>query len=90
MTVAETSLAAYHAISPKALGRKQTQVLAFLVRRGPMSNHSLSKAMGWPVNRITGRVKELRDMGLVELAGYEVDPETKMEVCVWKAVEVKP
>ena len=88
MTVATTSIASYRAMSPKEISRKQTQVLAFLVRRGPMSNRGLSKAMGWPVERITPRVNELRNLGLVELAGHELDTETNRVVCVWKAKEV--
>lgn len=88
MTVAATSLISYRSLSPKGLGRRQSTVLAFLIRHGPMSNKQLSEATGWPINTITPRVGELRKLGLVELAGLQYDQNTNRAESVWKVKDI--
>ena len=57
-----TSLAAYEEVC-ETLGARQTAVLAALDI--PMTNTELAKKMGYAINRITPRIFELRELGLV-------------------------
>jgi DNA-binding MarR family transcriptional regulator len=88
MSISSTSLIAYRALTPNGLGKRQNTVLAFLVRRGPMSNKQIAEATGWPINTITPRVKELRDLGLVQLSTIQYDQHTNRPECVWKVVPI--
>ena len=63
--VQTTSLISYDRIK-KTLGRRQLCVLEKLdYNPTAMTNTELSFALDWPINCITGRVKELRDEGLI-------------------------
>lgn len=84
MTVAETSREAYFQMDQMSLGRKQRAVLAFIRKYGPLNNRQLSERMGWPINRITPRVLELRELGLVVSAGKETDPTTGLRAEQWQ------
>tara|TARA_B100000035_G_C21024602_1_gene565626 strand:+ start:1209 stop:1352 length:144 start_codon:yes stop_codon:yes gene_type:complete len=44
----------------------------------------IAKSLGWDINRVTGRVTELRDKGLVTHAGDYYDQETERTVNLWK------
>jgi len=44
----------------------------------------IAKSLGWDINRVTGRVTELRDKGLVAHAGDYYDQETERTVNLWK------
>ena len=46
---------------------------------------ALKNELGWDINRVTGRVKELRSKGLVKYAGDFIDKETNRTVNLWKA-----
>ena len=89
MTVAATSLMAYRQFAPKDFGKKQSAILAFLVRKGPMTNKQLSQETGWPINCITPRIKELRDMGVVTNAGFRLDHNTNRIETVWMAKDLE-
>lgn len=81
MTIQETSLQAYLEIKPK-LGKKQAEVLEVL-KTGMYTNSELSNILGWSINRITGRVFELRVMGLVE-ESHRRASNTGRRAIVWK------
>lgn len=66
--VTSTSRMAYSQLK-KRLGQKQTEVYQTIARIQPCDNLSISLTLNLPINSITGRVYELRDMGLVEEAG---------------------
>lgn len=66
MTVAQTSIFSYRSI--KKLGDKQQQVLEAIETLGVASNEQIAEYLGWPINRVTGRVSELRTYGRV---GFE-------------------
>lgn len=68
MTVAETSLEAYQSIKEK-LGTKQTIVYEALKTLGRASNEEIADYLGWPINRVTGRMTELRNFDMVAVAG---------------------
>lgn len=64
MTVRTTSLAAYESIQAE-LNTKQEKVFDALTQLGSMCNQEIADVLGWPINTVTPRVKELREKGLV-------------------------
>ena len=48
------------------------------------SNRMIAHKLGWDINRVTGRVKELRSKGLIKYAGDFEDKETNRTVNLWK------
>jgi Mn-dependent DtxR family transcriptional regulator len=65
--IQQTSLKAYLE-NIKSLGRKQKQVYHTLLRMKFATNMELAQYLGWSINRVTPRVKELREQGLVEVS----------------------
>jgi DNA-binding MarR family transcriptional regulator len=64
---------------------RQLQVLQILKGElGMGTNRMIAKALGWDINRVTGRVSELRQKGLIRYAGDFVDKETNRTVNLWK------
>lgn len=67
------------------LTKRQIQVLVCLKNElGQATNRMIAKSLGWDINRVTGRVTELRDKGLVAHAGDYYDQETERTVNLWK------
>ena len=63
--MADTSIEAYNDIKP-TLGKNQYLVLKCIDRfNRPVCNYELAKELGWPINCVTGRVRELREAGIV-------------------------
>jgi hypothetical protein len=81
--VAETSIESYRSLGN--LGPKQAEVYNLIARTGEACNQLLADHLAIPVNRITGRVYELRDMGLVEEAYRAPWEPTGRTVSWWKA-----
>jgi len=72
-------------VKDNGLTRRQVQVLQILKDEiGMGTNRMIAKKLGWDINRVTGRVKELRSKGLVKYAGDFVDKETNRTVNLWK------
>lgn len=67
MAVAGTSRKAYKSI--KDLGSKQEIVYEAIKELGQASNERIAEHLGWAINRVTGRVTELKYFGLVTVAG---------------------
>lgn len=89
MTVQDTSIEAYNTIKANGLlGARQMQVLGFIVHFGPCSINLLLSNIahgGRNTGSLTGRISELRAMGLIEAAGFESAPSTGCRVTLWKA-----
>jgi hypothetical protein len=66
--IQDTSLHAY-ALATQNLGAKQKQVLDALRFFPDATNAEIAAHMGWPINRVTPRMGELRDQELVLDAG---------------------
>ena len=64
MSIQQTSLEAYINIA-KELGQRQLQVYRILCKIQPATNCMLSQACMLPINQVTPRIHELRQMGLV-------------------------
>ena len=61
-----TSLEAYEEVK-KSLGRRQARVLIMLDHSPKaMTNSEMARLFDWPINTITPRVFELRQLGLVK------------------------
>ena len=65
--IAETSRQAYQSI--KNLGVKQEIVYEAIKELGQASNEQIADHLGWAINRVTGRVTELKKFDLVTVAG---------------------
>ena len=73
-------------VEDNGLTRRQVQVLQALKNElGMGTNRMIAKKLGWDINRVTGRVKELRSKGLIKYAGDFIDKETNRTVNLWKA-----
>ena len=46
----------------------------------------IAKALGWDINRVTGRVTELVGRGMVRANGTHKDTQTNRTVTLWEAV----
>lgn len=83
--IQNTSLEAYRVLEPD-LGFLQKTVYEAIQSNPGFSNHNLAFHLGWEINRVTPRVKELRDKGLVVCIGMKKDEVTNRNVMVWKVV----
>jgi len=67
------------------ISKRQAQVLTVLkMDLGQATNRMIAKKLDWDINRVTGRVSELRNKGLVEHAGDYYDSVTERTVNLWK------
>ena len=79
----QKSLDAYDSIKDE-LGDKQQKVLETVMTLGMATNRMISKSLGWEINRVTGRVNELVNKGILVPAGDYLDPSTSRTVNMWK------
>jgi hypothetical protein len=84
MGSADTSLWAYQ-VASKNLGAKQKEVLDALRFFPDATNAEIAEHLKWPVNRITPRILELRNMELVFDAGRRGCKVTGSTAHAWKA-----
>lgn len=82
--VQQTSLLAYRSL--ERIGQKQKVCYETIKRMGAASNYDIARALGWEINRVTPRVKELRELNFVEEAYREVHPATDRKVIFWKVI----
>lgn len=68
------------------LSIRQAEVLQVIQYLGPSTNRMIAKYLDWDINRVTGRVTELREKGFVVYAGDYFDKETSRTVNLWKTV----
>lgn len=94
MTVHPNSIEALKKKRGKLNGRK-LQIYNYLRNVNPATNNEISRALNIPINSITGRVKELREEGLVTCMRKsdwpnaqvkKIDPITNSKCSVWEAV----
>lgn len=76
-----TSVLSFDSISD--LGERQQKVLKSLFVYGPATNLELSRRLALPINSICPRTNELREKGLVAMAGT-VKETTGRRAIVWK------
>lgn len=78
-----TSLTAYRDVQP-SLGERQALVLAAL--EGEMTNLEVARKLGWEINTLTPRMKELRDLGLVAQDGKRSCKITGNTAMTWRKI----
>lgn len=83
--IQETSLEAYESIKD-TLGKRQQQVYDCLKEIQPATNLMISKKLGLPINSVTPRVQELRNMKKVGVSSVKKDLNTKRTSIYWKIV----
>ena len=83
--IQKTSLEAFEVIQLE-LGIRQQQVYDMLSQNPNVCNRELAMLLDWPINRVTPRIKELRDKGLVVCSIKKIDEGTRMKVMCWKVV----
>jgi len=66
-------------------GKRKT-VYDILISKGSATNRMIAKALGWDINRVTGRVTELVNLGMVTTDGTTYDSDTNRTVTLWKAL----
>lgn len=81
--IQKTSLEAFASIEFE-LNERQSQVLKAIRDHPGLSNLSISRFLGLPINSVTPRVKELRDKGLVVFSHYNEDRVTHRRCMCWK------
>lgn len=84
MAIASTSLFAYKTLVN--LGDKQSKVLEKIEEMQPCSNKQIARALGWEINRVTGRVNELAKKGLIKTERIAVG-ETGRPEKLWQVKE---
>ena len=78
-----TSLSAYDKIK-SSLSERRLSVLNVLEKEfRPMTNTEIGDVLGWSINRVTGRVNELVEMGLVKLVRKGTCPVTGFNASFW-------
>ncbi len=84
--VNEKSIASYQQLLEEGtISKRQSQVLHALKEElGKATNRQLAKHLDWDINRVTGRISELRDKGLVIPSGSYFDVATNRTVNMWK------
>lgn len=67
--IQQTSLEAYNSVD---LNRRELQVLNIIRASNGFCNKEIAQRLGWDINRVTGRVKGLRDKNKVIQLGTKV------------------
>ena len=81
-----TSLNAYYTQVKPTLGERQKVVYDTMRTRRNWTNSELAAYLDWPINCITGRVYELRKVGLVCEDEKRICNVTKRRVIAWKII----
>ena len=81
--IRKTQVNSLKALTP-TIGMKQQTVYGAIKTLGKATNRMIAKSLGWDINRVTGRVTELRDKGLIVYAKSHFDTETNRTVNLWK------
>jgi len=69
-----------------SLGQKQFQILNYLALLGHATNNEISKQYGIPINCVTPRIKELREMGIVTQVSKRPCKVTGRRAMVWEVL----
>jgi len=83
--IRQTQIASYKQTKIN-IGQKQKTVYDILKSKGMATNRMIAKALGWDINRVTGRITELVSKGKVITNGTYKDQETNRTVTLWKAI----
>jgi predicted transcriptional regulator len=76
------SLTTYDAIL-ETLPASRAAVMAAIREHQPVTRQDLADKMGWPINRVTGRVRELLDCSAVKEQGVKYSETLKPRAQLW-------
>lgn len=81
--IRETQREAWDSIQD-TLGDAQQLVLEKIVEQ-PRTAFQVSEVLGWPINRVSGRITELTKKGkIIDSGCRRVNPDSGRNVIVWK------
>lgn len=83
MAVQVTSLISYYNIAD-TLGKRQREVLLALKKIQPANNLMIARYLNLPINSICGRMKELREKGIIIFDSIKSCPITKESTKYYK------
>ncbi len=83
-----SSIRAFYNILP-TLGARHRAVMEELGKGESLTNSELSARLNWQINRVTPRIHELREKGLVEFADERICRVTGKKVNAWRLVKPK-
>jgi hypothetical protein len=90
MSARQTSIEAYHSIKNSGvLGERRTQVYVHLYKNGPCTAQEIFKGIGCDTNQ-SGRLTEMRDLGVVEEIGERECSITGHRVILWDVTSSLP
>jgi len=79
----ETQLSAYAEIKD-TLSEARGIVLRAINKDGGATTFEIAKLLGWPINRVSGRVTELCDKGAaIDSGERRINPESGKKCIVW-------
>ena len=84
--VNQKSIDSFEELQKGIISVRQFEVLRCLNIYGPQTNRMLAEELGWDINRVTGRVSELRIKNLVGHHSDYYDNDTKRTVNMWKCL----
>lgn len=79
----DTKREAYTGAVRRGLGDSAMRVFDCILHHGPVSNMEISQILQIPINRITPRVYELREQGMVSMDIRRACKVTGMQVRTW-------
>ena len=83
--IQKTSLESFVKSIPK-FETKRKQIYRVIEQCPGCSNNDIARFLGWEINTVTPRVKELRDKNLVKFCRLKYDPLTNRTVIAWKSI----
>jgi len=84
--VSDTSMDSIHSFTPAQLGLRQLKVFEKLRDDGPLSIREIAEGLEWPEHCVTGRLMEVREMGVVDYVTDKMDEVTNRRVSLWGVV----
>jgi len=82
----QTSIDSYRIVKQTTQKTAQQNIYDTILTRGQATNRQISLLTKIPINSVTARVKELRDIGTIEQAGIQYDSTTNRTVMTWRVV----
>ena len=83
--IRKTQVDSLKKLNPSINGKRKT-VYDILKSKSAATNRMIAKALGWDINRVTGRITELVGLGMVIADGTIYDNDTNRTVTLWKVL----
>lgn len=80
--IRKTQVDSLKQLEPTVSGKRK-QVYNVIKSKGQATNRMIAQELGWDINRVTGRVTELVNLGMVATVGTHFDTDTNRTVTLW-------